>query len=490
MYSSLLFSQEYNFFSDSDNSTYYDPSWLFKNLPSELLIVNTNKCPVDVNNVYSGSNSLKLQWTSKDGGDWVAAIASPGWVGWDVTIMDSISFWVYSPQLIAQSSLPILYLEDLSNQKTDKINLSDFWGDIPASVWTNIKLSLQIFKNHPGPADLTKIKTIFFGQSISEDEQHTLFIDELKITGDPTAFSNSLIVILGSSTAAGVGANPADSSWVNRFRNNLIELDSSYFVLNLAVGGYSTYDVMPTGFVPPVGRPSPKLNNNITYALQFSPKMILINLPSNDAAYLYSISESIINYDTLISVAARNDVHIFISTPQPRNFSNQSQLNLLFEMLDSTYSRYPSIYFDFWNGLAQSNGFILPQFNSGDGIHLNNAGHRVIYERAAGKVFPILVSTGEEEYFVLNEFRLEQNYPNPFNPSTVISYNLETGSWVSLKIYDLIGNEIATLVNEFQSAGVYSSTFNILNFKLSSGVYFYQLITGDLFQTKKMMILK
>jgi len=86
------------------------------------------------------------------------------------------------------------------------------------------------------------------------------------------------------------------------------------------------------------------------------------------------------------------------------------------------------------------------------------------------------------------EFLLSQNYPNPFNPSTVISYQLVVGSHISLKIYDVLGNEVATLVNEEKPAGTYEMDFDAS--ALSSGVYSYKIEAGDFVQTKKMILLR
>jgi len=86
------------------------------------------------------------------------------------------------------------------------------------------------------------------------------------------------------------------------------------------------------------------------------------------------------------------------------------------------------------------------------------------------------------------EFALSQNYPNPFNPSTVISYELPVMSNVSLKVFDMIGNEVATLVNEEKPAGYHSVTFEAG--KLASGVYMYQLTAGDFSVTKKLILTK
>ncbi|OGV26466.1 MAG: hypothetical protein A3J84_10330 [Ignavibacteria bacterium RIFOXYA2_FULL_37_17] len=88
------------------------------------------------------------------------------------------------------------------------------------------------------------------------------------------------------------------------------------------------------------------------------------------------------------------------------------------------------------------------------------------------------------------EFKLEQSFPNPFNPETVISYQLTVDSKVSLKVYDLLGREIVSLVNEYQQAGIHNYQFAILNSQLSSGVYLYRLTAGNFTQTKKLVLLK
>jgi hypothetical protein len=86
------------------------------------------------------------------------------------------------------------------------------------------------------------------------------------------------------------------------------------------------------------------------------------------------------------------------------------------------------------------------------------------------------------------DYVLYQNYPNPFNPTTIISYRIGILGKVSLKIYDLLGRELVTLVNEVKPAGSYSATFNASN--LSSDVYFYRLTTGNYTFVKKLLLLK
>jgi hypothetical protein len=101
-------------------------------------------------------------------------------------------------------------------------------------------------------------------------------------------------------------------------------------------------------------------------------------------------------------------------------------------------------------------------------------------------------STGitENKNNLLSDFTLYQNYPNPFNPSTVISYQLPVGGKVTLKVYDVLGREVATLVDEYRNAGSHNEQFTMNNLQLSSGIYFYQLEVGEFVSTKKMLLIK
>ncbi len=101
------------------------------------------------------------------------------------------------------------------------------------------------------------------------------------------------------------------------------------------------------------------------------------------------------------------------------------------------------------------------------------------------------VVTGVEnnkENLGIKTFQLYQNHPNPFNPSTIISWQLAVGSFVTLKVFDVLGNEVETLINEEKPAGIYKVDFD--GSELTSGVYFYQLRTGQNIITKKMILLR
>ncbi|MDR3625956.1 MAG: T9SS type A sorting domain-containing protein, partial [Ignavibacteriaceae bacterium] len=85
-------------------------------------------------------------------------------------------------------------------------------------------------------------------------------------------------------------------------------------------------------------------------------------------------------------------------------------------------------------------------------------------------------------------FKLEQNYPNPFNPVTVINYSIPKAGLVTIKVYDVLGREVKTLVNENKPAGNYNIEFNAGKF--ASGVYFYRMHSGNYLETKKFILMK
>ena len=126
------------------------------------------------------------------------------------------------------------------------------------------------------------------------------------------------------------------------------------------------------------------------------------------------------------------------------------------------------------------------------GVSFNDANNGT----AVGEYGKILRTTNGGVLFVeennTNEipdgYKLSQNYPNPFNPSTKIKYSIPHLTQVKIKVFDILGNEIETLVNSEKPAGTYELNWNAAN--LPSGIYFYQLRAGDFINTKKMILLK
>jgi hypothetical protein len=113
-----------------------------------------------------------------------------------------------------------------------------------------------------------------------------------------------------------------------------------------------------------------------------------------------------------------------------------------------------------------------------------------------GPKFPVKILTitdADKKLNQPNDFVLYQNYPNPFNPSTKIGFRISDFGFVSLKVYDLLGNEMVTLINEEKQAGRYEVEFNVAQVsrpEIASGIYFYKLEAGSFAVTKKMLLLK
>ena len=189
------------------------------------------------------------------------------------------------------------------------------------------------------------------------------------------------IVILGSSTAAGTGPTVRDSAWVWMYRDVLFQCDTRFRVTNLARGGFTTYNILPSGSAIP-GNVSQSIDTarNVTKALSLEPDAIIINLPSNDAANAYPVADQLSNYAAIVEVLKPDSIPVWVCTPQPRNFS-ESRRDIQLELIDSTYAVFGERTIDFWTGLNTPDNGVSIEFDSGDGVHLNNAGHRILLDR-------------------------------------------------------------------------------------------------------------
>ena len=152
-------------------------------------------------------------------------------------------------------------------------------------------------------------------------------------------------------------------------------------------------------------------------------------------------------------------------------------------------------------GVAKFDGTTWTVFNESNSSLPYNAVYAVAVESNGNKWFGTygglavyreggVVSIDENSDSVPVNYELAQNYPNPFNPSTNIYYRLPEAAYVTLKIYDILGNEVAALVDEYKQAGIYNIKFGLQNAELSSGVYLYSLIVGNYRVTKKMLLLR
>jgi len=196
-----------------------------------------------------------------------------------------------------------------------------------------------------------------------------------------TCTSPKRIVVIGSSTAAGTGANPASSAWVPLFASYVKGVNAKNEIINLAGGGYTTYQALPTGTANPSDRPAVDAAKNITAALSYGPDAIVVNLPSNDAASGFTLAETEANFQRIVATADAAHVPIWVTTTQPRNLEENGRM-LLRETRDWVNRTYGSHAIDFWTTIANADGTLNAVYDSGDGIHLNNAGHSILYNRA------------------------------------------------------------------------------------------------------------
>jgi lysophospholipase L1-like esterase len=198
------------------------------------------------------------------------------------------------------------------------------------------------------------------------------------------------VLVVGSSTAAGTGASVFDSSWVGRLQLNVRKnLTDGYdtVVTDLAVGGFTSYEVMPTGSTVPGGRPSPDTNHNITKAIRFNPNLILVNLPSNDVGANYPVSEIMNNLRTIVRTGRAAGARVFVTTTQPRTFYTDPQRQILKDLVDSITNYFGSYSINFWDDLVSTDGLfkLKASVDAGDGIHPNDAGHKLLFNRVIAK---------------------------------------------------------------------------------------------------------
>lgn len=187
-----------------------------------------------------------------------------------------------------------------------------------------------------------------------------------------------VIVVLGSSTAEGIGPSKKENGWVSLFSEHLTKNNPGVKVVNLAQGGFQTTDLLPSGHP----------EKNITKALSYSPDAIIINLPSNDAEQERAAEEQLENYQTILSKVSGKDIPVWITTPQPRNFG-PSKVYIQNEMVDDTYAAFEEPFvIDFWTCFADEKGHIKKKFDSGDGIHLNDAAHQLLFNRVVSENIP------------------------------------------------------------------------------------------------------
>lgn len=196
------------------------------------------------------------------------------------------------------------------------------------------------------------------------------------------------LAILGSSTSACTGPSSFANCYVAKLDAYYDGLGQPTDIFQLAVGGYTVYKGMPSSFVGPWPNLQPDPNNNITKALSLSPNVVLVNYPTNgyDTLRVDSVMRC---FRTIRDSANAAGKTCYITTTQPRQgfpFNTQAARNKLKELRDSILLQFGYFAINFFDGLADPATYaILPAYDAGDGIHLNDAGHDILFQRVRDK---------------------------------------------------------------------------------------------------------
>lgn len=269
----------------------------------------------------------------------------------------------------------------------------------------------------------------------------------------------------------GINWNPINSDMYEVQITGILNIGDSLFAATLSDGVYISTDLGYSWFISNSGLNDPNLmgltrvGENIFVASRY-----VGVFKSTDKGLNWSVSNNglpselypriIISFDSLLFLGAGSGV--FMSDDQALNWINITP------------------------GLANTVAEVLGANNDTLYVGPYQGG---VWKRS---ITNILTDVKKNFNEVPDKFSLYQNYPNPFNPSTKISWQSPVSSWQTLTIYDVLGNEVATLVDEFRNAGSYEIEFSPSSFKhhTSSGVYFYRLQAGEYVETRKMILLK
>jgi lysophospholipase L1-like esterase len=188
-----------------------------------------------------------------------------------------------------------------------------------------------------------------------------------------------LWAVMGSSTAAGVGATPGNA-WADRIGQAYATKNVS--IVNLGLGGSVTYNGLSVNVPPTADRPPPDGAHNVDAALSHSIRLLLIGYPSNDTAYGYSADETVRNHQWIAYTAAQSSVPSIVISSQPQRQVPSAWAAQTFADIDRRLADFfGPCFVEVRTALSLADNTLNPIYDSGDGQHLNDAGHNVIYTR-------------------------------------------------------------------------------------------------------------
>jgi len=238
-------------------------------------------------------------------------------------------------------------------------------------------------------------------------------------------------------------------NWSHQARN---EEDTDIFLIKSTDGGETWGEVK-------------RVNNDSTTRHQFFTWMTIDQTSGN----IY-----IVFYDRRNTIGLDTEVYLARSTDGGETFEN-------YKISDSQFTPNNQVFFGDYTNIAAHQGKIYPIWMRMDGFDMS-VWTAIIDDSE------LVTGLVEENDSIVAGYRLFDNYPNPFNPTTVISYQIPEYSFVSVKVYDLLGNEMYDLVSDYKDAGVHEINFDAS--ELPSGVYIYKITAGSFIKSNKMMLVK
>lgn len=306
----------------------------------------------------------------------------------------------------------------------------------------------EVYLSWSGPLGIMFDKSVDGGQTFGED---------IYVTSQPGGWDFG---VTGIYRCNGLPVTSCDISQ-SPYRGNIYILwsDQRNGVENTDIFLIKSTDGGDTWGIPK------RVNDDTTSRHQFFPWMAI----DNTTGYIY-----IVFYDRRNTTGDATDVYVAKSTDGGESFSN-------FKVSESSFIPFETVFFGDYINVAANGGKIYPIWMRMDQLELS-VWMAIVQDSAA-------VNIKEIEKHQVKNYSLFQNYPNPFNPTTTIEFNLPKDSFVTLKIFDILGKEVATIISERLTAGSYTYNWSSPA-GTASGMYFYRLEAGNFHTTKKMLLMR